>query len=342
MLRLDRFALVVALVGCLSQASAARAQAQRVTVASDCAAGTLDLHELLYLLRVELPAERVEVGAASGEPDSSAQPDLWLTLCADPGDIDSVSLRVAGGTAEMRRLELSGVPANARLRALALSLAEMIASTVPASPGSPTGPAAQPARGSAAPASSARSTRRLANAAPATSDEQDAPSDVRIGAGLAARAVALPSAADDPTLTYGPVIGVDVSRVHLSAMLLLGRKDTQLGAIALGSALFGVAYDVLRSDGDVGFAARLRGELGATWATAEPEAGATAHAATALAAGALFELTLTAPIGGDWAFEALLASGYARGLGALANDRRSATTHGMLVAASTALSCELP
>jgi len=291
---------------------------------------------------VELPAERVEVGAASGELDPSAQPDLLLTLCADAADIDSVSVRAAGGPEEMRRLELSGVPPNARPRALALSLAEMVASTLPGSPASPAEPIARPASDAATPARSAQSTRRLADAELAASDEQDGPSDVRIGAGLAARAVALPSAAGDPTLAYGPVIGVDVSRAHLSATLLLGRKDTPLGALALGSALFGMAYDVLQSDGDVRFAARLRGELGATWATAKPEAGATAHAATALAASALFELALTAPIGGDWAFAASLASGYARGLGALANDRRSATTHGMVVAASTALSCELP
>jgi hypothetical protein len=172
--------------------------------------------------------------------------------------------------------------------------------------------------------------------------ESDAPRPTaRIGAAFATRAVALPDALGDPTLLFGPALGLDLSRWHVGAVLLLGHADDPLGTVSIASATGAVGYDLWRS-GELGFAARVRGEMGVTWATGEPRGVARARSAEALAAAGLLELAWLARLSGPWIVDLRIAPGYARGLGALASGSRSATTHGLVLAAGAGLSWELP
>jgi hypothetical protein len=301
---------------------------------------------LLYLLRVELPPERVQIAATLAELGSPTRPDVHLLLCADDGRLDALSLRVADAPAESRALDVSGLPVNARTRALALALAEIIGSTALAATAAPAPAAGAQGEAGAPPTAGPGPTTSpvaQANEQPVDpSSIEPPPTVVRVGAAFASRAVALPDALGTPTWLLGPALGLDVSRWHFAAVLLLGQDDVQFGTIAVTSATGAVAYDVWRSGGVVAFAARVRGELGMTWATGEPRAGARARSASALAAAALVELAVLARLAGPWSLDVRIGTGYARGLGALASGSREATTHGLVLGASAGLSFELP
>lgn len=328
--------LAAALACTVLHARVAHAEPQRVLVESNCAPSVLDLFELLYLLRVELPPDRVQFGATLAELGSPPRPGLHLVLCADGGRLDTLALRVADAPAESRTLDVSGLPANARARALALTLAEIIGSTTLAA-AAPAPQAEQPVPMPHA------ATAPTAQPSPVVPSDRKRPSTVaRVGAAFVSRAVALPDALDAPTWLYGPALRLDVSRWHVAAVLLFGQGDAKLGSIAITSATGALAYDVWRSDGDLAFAARVRGELGVTRATGEPREGARALSASALTAAALVELAVLARLGGPWSLDLRIGSGYARGLGALAGGSREATTHGVVLEAGAGLSFELP
>jgi hypothetical protein len=335
-------ALAAALACVVLRAGVAHAEPKRVLIESSCAPSVLDLFELLYLLRVELPPDRVQVASTLVELGSPPHPDLLILLCADDSRLERLSLRVADAPAERREVDLSALPANARARALALALAEIIETTPPAA--APTAPAAevhdraQPMH--ARPSAAAPNAARVPTA---SSGIQQPTTVTRVGAALASRVVALPDALDAPTLLYGPALSLDISRWHVAAVLLRGQGEAQLGTIAIASATGAAAYDVWRNDGDeVALAARVRGELGVTWATGEARAGVRARSAAALAASALVELAMLARLAARWALDLRIGSGYARGLGALASGSRSAVTHGVVLGVSAGLSWELP
>jgi len=66
--------------------------------------------------------------------------------------------------------------------------------------------------------------------------------------------------------------------------------------------------------------------------------GIAVHKVHRLAGSALLELALLAQLAGPWALDLRIASGYARGLGALSDGSRSATTHGIVLGISAGLS----
>jgi hypothetical protein len=257
-----------------------------------------------------------------------------------------VLARVAHGDRRLgRTIDLSDVPASARARALALTLAESVrAVTLPttgesADEGPPPGwvelppdeakapELNEPPAPSAAsqPASEASSLERDAGAIEPGSDGTDAP------------AWAIGATGDnvlflrEPTAMWGGSLRVHVSRLRISGGGLFGNTDDQLGSVRMQLALGRVAYDIKRwRAGDLTLLFAPRFGFGITWvqATAGSNAVSIPGREPYVEVGA--EVASELPLANRWNLLAGFGFGYASGVSLTADGRDIAQIGGGL------------
>ena len=346
-MRLARLAGIAAISVVVSLRGVARADDTKIALRiSGCEAANIRADRLFELMRTELfPRQLVAGDIGPGAPELSAD----VRLCMGTVNTASIVIQRAGlGVAE-RGVDLSDVVGDLRARTLAVALAEMVTS-LPAEPRNTnvsssdsrgairdaTAPALVPSKPTdwqGPPASAPSSGTRGSE----PGREQSSRS-WKLGAGAALRHFFDPS-----TSLIGPWISISAHRFSGEALFLTSNSQASAGSVALYNLDAVVAYEIFAWGAVPKFAARLKGELGKTWAKGNP--GSTSHAEgrtdSSTQAGALLEVLVYSPMSRRFGIEARLSGGAAKGLTATADNVATATTNGFFVGATLGLNFDL-
>lgn len=304
----------VSLVSHKAQADEHRlASGVRLIVDSEsCESGSLDVDELVALLRVELFAA-----------ESSASSDLELSLAGCAEELGQALLRVErhGGNLTERTADLSKIAADVRPRALALIFADLIRTT-------PIGAVVANEEGEAA-----TSTEQTTSASP---QPVIRPTLSRAGSSSWPRVFTRGSLiyryySEHETPLFGAAAWITRRKMQLGFLAAAGRYNDHLGTIVLGSAALSGSLDVLVWNP---ISLRVAGDAGLAWAsgTATDEASYGQDAVTPHLAIHL-DLAVRLLQVGSVALEVGGSAGYATGLIANVGDRQVAGITGLFAGA---------
>jgi hypothetical protein len=313
-------------------AVSARADVETVRVSHAACPGAPPLvegHDVIAQLRVELVGAPLVVASDAGGA-SQARParELSLDLC---GARARISRRWPSGSTDTRELDVSVFASEARVRIVALVLAELARADLRDPGAAPPAPSPPPAPSGSAYAALLSSPER-----PPTREELARfarPRPLSQDITFTVRAFAAPAAA-----AFGPRLALDVGRweIGLESATASSQRGTTQVLMNLASA--SVGYQALRYGDDVRVDVTPSAELGVTWYRTSASAdgggasssevrppdtsGAGVWAAATVRAGVT--VAVTPPIHARFG----IFAGYALGLRAKVNERTELTSAG--------------
>ncbi len=345
-MRLTRLAHLAVLSAALSLCGGARADAPKIVLSiTGCEAANVRADRLFELARTELAPRFLMPGDGIRKT-----PELMaiVSLCQGSSNLAVITVVKSGQRLAQRALDLSDVVGDMRARTLAVALAELVA----ALPSDQLAASADPdaARGSATDPLATEIAPPSAEALPVvpppvTRDSASRPKSnqnspgARLSAGAALRHFFVPS-----TWLLGPWISMTAHRISGEALFLTSKNQASdssgpLGSVRIYNPNGAAAYRFLSFGDSPTLAARLRGELGWTWAKgiSQDPAAVQGFTKSHWQGAALIELLLENPMSRSFGIEARLSSGVARGLTAISGRNSFASTDGFFVGAALGL-----
>jgi hypothetical protein len=311
---------------------------------SGCEAANIKADRLFELVRTELAPRLLRVGDIGAEARELLAD---VHLCAGTLNGASITIQRSGLSVAQRMLDLSDVVGDLRARTIAVALAEMVSALPPEPPNSNANsvesealiPEAKPA---IAPTPAANFS---ANPAPTFSDRvldssrEQSSRTLRLGAGAAFRQFFGPS-----TSLLGPWMSISGHRFLLEALFLTSNSQLKTGSVVLYNLDAAAAYEVVAWGRLPKFTARLKGELGVTWAKGKPTNPSSVSGKTesGTQVAALLELLVDNPMSRRLGIEAGLLGGVAAvGLQATADGSKAANTSGVFFGATLGVTFDL-
>jgi hypothetical protein len=306
-----------------------------------CEAANIKSDRLFELVRTELAPRTLMAGDIGlVMPELSAN----VHLCVGTVNTASITVQRSGLTVAERVLDLADVVGDLRVRTLAVALAEMVASL-------PVDTSNSNARSIESRTSIPDSKPAIAPTTPATYRDGTAPeppsgakaSDssheqsskaLQLGAGAALRHFFGPS-----TSLLGPWVSISAHRISGEVLFLTSNSQVSAGSVALYNFDVAASYEFIAWGALPKFSARLKGELGETWAKGSPASPSSAQGRTqsSTQAAVLLEVLLASPMSRRLGIEARLSGGAASGLTASADKIATATTNGFFVGTTLGL-----
>ena len=346
-MRLARLAGIAAMSVVSSLTGVARADDTKIALRiSGCEAANIKADRLFELVRTELFPHQLMAGDIG-----PVAPELFadVRLCSGTANAVLISIQRAGLNIAQRILDLSDVVGDLRARTLAVALAEMVTS-LPAEQKNSNAISSElrdkipnASNTPIAPTTRANAQRGVTLGPSADDNSSDAKRaraarTLQLGAGVAARHFF-----DPRTWLLGPWMSISAHRFSGEALFLTSNSQVTAGSVVLYNLDAAAAYEVIAWGTLPKFTARLKGELGKTWAKGNPTnpSSAQGQSKSSTQSAALLEVLVDYPMSRRFGIEARLSGGRAWGFTATADSVPTATSNGLFVGASLGLSFDL-